>query len=141
VRKLALDGTEWFEFYRNNLRRHARSAWDLLSTEVNEDDRTEKTFRTTFRAFVTTIVDETAHRTLMEYLHATVKPRTRSVMKLSRRVQVLCVYANDLPTESRTPPQVILDKERKTTFYNMMPEDGKTTFMRSNLRVSGMSIT
>jgi hypothetical protein len=64
-----------------------------------------------------------------------------SVMELSRRVQILCVYANNLPTESGTPPQVISDKERKTMFYNMMPEDRKTTFMRSNLRVSGMSIT
>ena len=141
ARKLALDGTEWFEFYRDTLRGHARSAWDLLSTEVNEVDRTEETFRTTFRTFVATIVDETAHRTLMEYLRATVKPRTMSVMELSRRVQILCVYANDLPTESGTPPQVISDEERKTMFYNMMPEDWKTTFTRSNLRVSGMSIT
>lgn len=119
ARKLALDGTEWFKFYRDTLRGHARSAWDLLSTEVNEVDRTEETFRTTFRTFVATIVDETAHRTLMEYLRATVKPRTMSVMELSRRVQILCVYANDLPTESGTPPQVISDEECKTMFYNL----------------------
>ena len=40
TRKLALDGAEWFEFYRDTLRGHARSAWDLLSTEVNDDNRT-----------------------------------------------------------------------------------------------------
>ena len=141
AKKLALDGAEWFEFYRDTLRGHARSAWDLLSSDVNEGIRTEETFRTTFRAFVATIVDETAHRTLMEYLRATVKPRTMSVMELSRRVQILCLYANDLPTESGTPPPAISDEERKTMFYNMMPEDWKTTFTRSNLRVSGMSIT
>ena len=74
ARKLALEGAEWFEFYRDTVRGHARSAWDLLSTEVNEDNRTEDIFRTTFRAFVATIVDESAHCTLMEYLRATVKP-------------------------------------------------------------------
>ena len=141
AKKLALDGAEWFEFYRDTLRGHTRSAWDLLSNDVNEGIRTEETFRTTFRVFVATIVDETAHRTLLEYLRATVKPRTMSVMELSRRVQILCLYANDLPTESGTPPPAISDEERKTMFYNMMPEDWKTTFTRSNLRVSGMSIT
>jgi hypothetical protein len=45
ARKLALNGTEWFEFYRDTLRGHVRSAWDLLSTEVNEVDRTEDNFR------------------------------------------------------------------------------------------------
>ena len=141
ARKLSLDGAEWFEFYRDTLRGHARSAWDLLSSAINDVDRTEATFRTTFRAFVATIVDETAHRTLMEYMRATVKPRTMSVMELSRRVQILCLYANDLPTESGVAPQAISDEERKTMFYNMMPEEWKTSFTRSNLRVSGMSIT
>ena len=141
ARKLSLDGAEWFEFYRDTLRGHARSAWDLLSNVVDEADRTEAAFRTTFRAFVATIVDETAHRTLLEYLRATVKPRTMSVMELSRRVQILCLYSNDLPTESGVAPQAISDEERKTMFYNMMPEEWKTSFTRSNLRVSGMSIT
>jgi hypothetical protein len=141
ARKLSLDGAEWFEFYRDTLRGHARSAWDLLSNVIDEADRTEATFRTTFRAFVATIVDETAHRTLLEYLRATVKPRTMSVMELSRRVQILCLYSNDLPTESGVAPQAISDEERKTMFYNMMPEEWKTSFTRSNLRVSGMSIT
>jgi hypothetical protein len=54
ARKLSLDGAEWFEFYRDTLRGHARSAWDLLSNAIDEVDRTEATFRTTFRAFVAT---------------------------------------------------------------------------------------
>ena len=141
ARKLTLDGAEWFEFYHDTLRGHARLAWDLLSTDVNEDNRTEVTFRATFRAFVGTIVDETVHRTLMEYLRATVKPRTMSVMELSQRVQILCLYVNESPTQRGTPPHAISDEERKTMFYSMMPENWKTAFTRSNLRVSGMSIT
>ena len=66
AKKLALDGAEWFEFYRDTLRGHARSAWDLLKSDVNEGIRTEETFRTTFRAFVATVVDKMAHRTLMD---------------------------------------------------------------------------
>ncbi len=40
----------------------------LLFNAINEVDRTESTFHKTFRAFVATIVDETAHRTLMDYM-------------------------------------------------------------------------
>ena len=141
AKKLSFEGVEWFEFYRDTLRGHARSAWDLLSIDIPEENRTEDAFRGTFRAFVATIVDETAHRTLMEYLRSTVKPRNMSVMELSRRLQILCLYSHDLPTESGLLPHAISDEERKSMFYNMMPEDWKTSFTRSNLRISGMSIT
>ena len=56
-----LDGAEWFEFYHDTLHGHARLAWDLLLSEVNEGNRTEETFCMTLRAFVATIVNETAH--------------------------------------------------------------------------------
>jgi hypothetical protein len=81
--------------------------------------------------FVATIVDETAHRTLLEYLHATsVKQRTMLFMELVRRVHILCLAVfNDLPMESGViAPQAITDKERKTMFYNVMPEEWKTSF-------------
>lgn len=141
ARKLFIDNAEWFEYYRDTLRGHARTAWDLLANEVDMNRRNEVTFRNTFRSYIATIVDETAHRSLMEYLRSTVKPRTMSVMELSRRVQVLCMYAIYLPTETGNPPEAISDDERKTLFFNMMPEDWKTSFTRSNLRISGMNIT
>ncbi len=103
ARKLTLDGAEWFEFYRDILRGHARSAWDLVSEEVVEADR-ENTFRDTFRSFVASLVDETAYRTLLDYLHSTTKTRSIFVMKLSRFAQILCLYANDLPAESGETP-------------------------------------
>ena len=140
ARKLQLDGAEWFDYYRDTLRGHARTAWDLIATAVLDDDRNEARFRTAFRSFVTTIVDETAHRLLMEYLRATVKPRNMSVMEISRRVQVLCMYADDLPTESGELPVPIAEEEKKTLFYNMMPENWKTTFTKSNLRIANMNI-
>jgi hypothetical protein len=80
----------------------------------------------------------------MEFLQVTDMPQMMSVMELSQQVvQILCVYANNLPTESGTPPQAITDMKRKTMFYNKMSKDWKTMFTtRSNLRVSGMmSIT
>jgi hypothetical protein len=120
ARKLTLDGAEWFEFYRDTLRGHARSAWDLVSEEVVEADR-ENTFRDTFTSFVASLVDETAYRTLLDYLHSTTKPRSMLVMELSRFAQILCLYANDLPAESGETPVAITEEERKTIFYNMMP--------------------
>lgn len=122
------------------MRGHARTAWDLIAATVAARQRNEQQFRTTFRAFVSTIVDETAHRLLMEYLRSTVKPRTMSVMEVARRVQVLCMYSEDLPTESGEPPRAVTDDEKKTLFYNMMPEEWKTTFTKGNLRIATMNI-
>ena len=140
ARKLQLDGGEWFDYYRDTLRGHARTAWDLIATVVPNADRNEDQFRTAFRTFVSTIVDETAHRLLMEYLRSTVKPRNMSVMEVARRVQVLCGYADDLPTESGQLPVSITEDEKKTLFYNMMPENWKTTFTKGNMRIATMNI-
>jgi hypothetical protein len=43
-----------------------------------------------------------------------VKPRNMSVMIVARRVQVLRMYAEDLPTESGQLPVPILEDKRKT---------------------------
>ncbi len=83
--------------------------------EVNRNE--DQFFCTAFRSFVSTIVDKTAHRLLMEYLRSKVKPQNMSVMEVDRRVQVLCIYAEDLPTESGQLPVPISEDERKTLFY------------------------
>jgi len=142
ARKLRLEGDEWFEFYRDTLRGHARTAWDVITDGVPaRDDRNERTFKVAFRLFVTTIVDETAHRSLLEYLRTTVKPRNMSVLEVARRLQVLCMYSVNLPTEDGEFPVPMRTEEIKTLFYNMMPEDWKNTFTKGNLRMSSMNIS
>jgi hypothetical protein len=141
ARKLNLDNAEWFDYYRDTLRGHARIAWDVLANATLPRNRNERTFKATFRLFITTIVDETAYRSLMEYLRTTVKPRNMSVMEVSRRFQVLCMYAEDLPMESGEMPVPLRADEMKSMFYNMMPEEWKDTFTRGNLRMSSMSLS
>ena len=72
ARNLILDGAEWFELFHDTLCGYARSAWDLMSEEVLvEANRTENAFRDTFRFFVASLVDETAHRIFLDYLRST----------------------------------------------------------------------
>ena len=141
ARKLHLDGVEWFDYYRDTLHGHERTALDLIATAALEVNRNEEQFWTAYRSFVSTIVDEAAHRLLMDYLQSTVKPWNISVMEVVRRVQILCMYAEDLPTESGQLPVSISDEDkRKTLFYNMIPENWTTTFTRGDSRIATMSI-
>ena len=59
------------------------------------------------------IVDETAHRLLMENLQSMVKPRNVLVMEVSRQAQVLCMYSDDLPMESGALPVATNYRRRK----------------------------
>jgi hypothetical protein len=106
------------------LRGHAKTAWDVITNALpTRQDCNERTFRAPFRLFITTIVDETAHRSLMEYLRTTVKPRNMTVLEVARRLQVLCLYSENLPTETWEFPIPVRTDEIKALFYNMMPED------------------
>ncbi|KAI2493761.1 hypothetical protein MHU86_20766 [Fragilaria crotonensis] len=70
------------------------------------------------------IVDETAYRSLMEYLRTTVKPQNMRVMEVSRRFQGLCMYAKDLPMESGEMPVHLRADEMKSMFYNSYDAGG-----------------
>ena len=89
ARKLRLEGDEWFEIYRDKLRSHAQTALEVITNALPaRQDRNERTFRATFGLFITLIVDETAHRSLMDYVRTTVKPR--NMKKLEQPVD--CRY-------------------------------------------------
>jgi hypothetical protein len=97
-------------------------------------------FWATFRLFINTIVDETAHRSSMEYIRTTAKPRNMTVLEIACRMQVLCLYSENLPTETGEFPIPVRTEKIKALFYNMMPEDWKNTFTKRNLRMASKEL-
>ena len=78
----------------------------------------------------------------MEYLRTSAKPRNMTVLEIaSCRMQVLCLYSENLPTETGEFPIPVRTEEIKALFYNMMQEDWKNTFTKRNLRMASMSLS
>jgi hypothetical protein len=63
-----------------------------------------------------------------------------TMLEVARRLQVLCLYLENLPTETREFPIPVRTDEIKALFYNMMPEDWEKTFTKSNLCMASMNL-